>query len=177
MPEEWGCHTKKSVHSLSAQRVWISVCAESLGDRFAIFVAYFCAPKNNCQLFPLFAAALSVCECVSLCVCLLVNYNWWFSFSSQLAPPYRTPSTSAFFSSYSAHFLSLSLFPCLCPPCSRYLFDCCHVRLFRCRCRCCCCSSAFFISCTESWSKEGIIKLQLDNIRDCRDCRYITACT
>lgn len=89
--------------------VCLYVCAESLGDRFAIFVAYFCAPKNNCQLFPLFAAALSVCECVSLCVCLLVNYNWWFSFSSQLAPPYRAPSTCAFFSSYSAHFLSLSL--------------------------------------------------------------------
>lgn len=50
------------------QCVPVCVCAESLGDRFAILVAYFCAPKNNYQLFPLFAAALSVCECVSLCV-------------------------------------------------------------------------------------------------------------
>lgn len=154
---------KKSVHSLSTQRVWISecvyvrvclpvcVCRVTWGQ-FRYFCSILLRAKNNCQLSPLFAVAWSVC----VWVCLLVNYNWWFSFSSQLGPPYPAPIICAFFSSFSAHFLTLS-FP-LSTTLSHYLFDCCHVRLFRCRCRCCCCSSAFFISCTQSWSKDGIIK-------------------
>lgn len=171
-------YKKKSVHSLSAQRVWISVCACMCVCRvtwgpFRYFGSILLRAKNNCQLFPLFAAALSVCECVFLCVFACKLQLMIFIFLSTRCSLPRPKHLRIFL----LILCPLSLFPSLCPPFSRYLFDCCHVRLFRSRCRCCCCSSAFFISCTESWSKEGIIKLQLDNIRDCRDCRYITACT
>lgn len=109
---------KKSVHSLSTQRVWISecvyvrvclpvcVCRVTWGQ-FRYFCSILLRAKNNCQLSPLFAVAWSVC----VWVCLLVNYNWWFSFSSQLGPPYPAPIICAFFSFF---FLSPLLYRTIC---------------------------------------------------------------
>lgn len=149
---------KKSVHSLSTQRVWISecvyvrvclpvcVCRVTWGQ-FRYFCSILLRAKNNCQLSPLspFCCRLK-CVCVSVFACKLQLMIFIFLSACSSLP---RPNHLRIF---------LLLLSPLSTTLSHYLFDCCHVRLFRCRCRCCCCSSAFFISCTQSWSKEGIIK-------------------
>lgn len=155
MAKKWWSHTKNlfihfrhNAYEYQCVYMWecvcLYVCAESLGDSFAIFVAYFCAPKITASSL-LFLLSLEVCVCVSVFACKLQLMIFIFlSACSSLPRP--------------NHLRIFLLLSPLSTTLSHYLFDCCHVRLFRCRCRCCCCSSAFFISCTQSWSKEGIIK-------------------
>lgn len=125
----------------ACMNITVSVCVRRVTwGPFRYFCSILLRAKNNCQRFCFFLLLLEmgVCVCVRVCACLFACKLQLMIFIL-LSTRFRLPRANRF-RIFRLHFRStpLSLRLSACP---RYLFDCCHVRLFR--CRCCCCSSAF----------------------------------